>query len=371
MNSRERVKASLNHEKVDRVPMDLGGGVSTLTYGAYINLIKHMGIENPQGKIGEFKVMQTIDEEILKELRIDFRHLFLEQPEGWKSKVYEDGTFEDEWGIRFRDVGHYTEMIDQPLKNATIYDLDTYNWPDFTDISRVRGLKSKAKWLYENTDFALATGTVGGRIFEQAQWIRGMQLFFEDLVLNKEFALKLMDKLVELQKQFFALYLDAVGEYIEVICMGDDFASQNGLLISPNLFRETIKPRLADLYSYVKSKTKAKIMHHSDGAVLPFIGDLIEIGVDILNPVQPLAKDMDISNLKKLYGGKICFWGAIDEQRLLPFGSLANIRKNVEDILKVFGNNGGYILSPAHNIQPDVKPENIIELYKYASCYKL
>ena len=370
MNSRERVKASLNFEKIDRIPMDLGAGISTLTYEAYANLTKYIGIKNPKGKIGEFKVMEVIDEEILNRLKIDFRHLFMKPPKDWKPKLCNDGTFEDEWGIRFKDVGFYTEMIDPPLKNTTIDDLKNFKWPDFNDSSRVEGLKSRAKWLYKNTDFALATGSVGGRIFEQAQWLRGMQLFLEDLVINKDFAEALMDKLLELQKQFFNLYLGAVGEYIEVICMGDDFATQNSLLISPQLFRKMIKPKLAELYSYVKEKTKAKILHHSCGAVFPLIGDLIEIGVDILNPVQPLAKDMDILKLKKLFGKRICFWGGIDEQKLLPFGELQSIKKEVEYTIDIFGQNGGYILSPAHNIQPDVKPENIIALYESVINHK-
>ena len=369
MNSRERVKTSLNHEKVDRVPMDLGGGVSTLTNGAYIELAKHMGIKKPEGEIGEFKVMEVIDEEILNKLKIDFRHLFLKSPKGWEPKVYDDGTFKDEWGIRFKDMGYYTEMIGHPLKNANIDDLETFKWPDFTDKSRVEGLKEKAIWLYKNTDFALATGSVGGRIFEQAQWLRGMQLFLEDLILNPDFVNALMDRLLKLQKQFFDLYLDSVGDYVDVICMGDDLATQNSLLTSPETFRKMIKPKLAELYSYVKKKTKAKIMHHSCGAVFPLIGDLIEIGVDILNPIQPLAKDMNIANIKKIYGSKICFWGGIDEQKLLPFGSIKDIVNEVEYTIKTLGQNGGYILSPAHNIQPDVKSENIISLYRIAANY--
>ncbi|MCL5070016.1 MAG: hypothetical protein M1308_03850 [Actinobacteria bacterium] len=370
MKSRERVKASLNFEKIDRLPMDLGGGVSTLTYGAYLRLAEYIGLKKQKGEIGEFKVMETIDEEILNMLKIDFRHLFLKSPKGWQPKIFKDGTFADEWGIKFRDIGDYIEMIYHPLKDATINDLETFNWPDFSDSSRTEGLRDKAKWLYENTDFALATGSVGGRIFEQAQWLRGMQTFFEDLLINQDFAEALMDKLLQLQKQFFDLYLDAVGDYIEVICMGDDLATQNSLLLSPQTFRKMIKPKLSELYSHVKKKTKAKIMHHSCGSVFPLIDDLIEIGVDILNPVQPLAKDMNIENLKKKYGKNICFWGGIDEQKLLPFGNLQDITEEVGRLIKIFGRDGGYILAPAHNIQSDVKPENIIRLYEIAADYK-
>ena len=366
MTSRERVKCALNHEKPDRVPTDLGGGVSTLTYGAYARLIDYMGIKEPKGEIGEFKVMVGIDEDILEQLEVDFRHIFMKAPKGWEPKVFDDGTFEDEWGIRFRDVGYYTEMIGHPLQDASIDDLDSFHWPDFTDKSRVEGLREKAESLYNNTDYALAAGSVGGRIFEQAQWLRGMQQFLEDLIINQEFVETLMDKLVEIQKEFFDLYLDAIGEYIEVIVMGDDLGTQDNLLISPKTYRTLIKPRQAEVYSYVKDKTDAKIMHHTCGAAYPFIGDLIEIGVDILNPIQPLAKGMDREKIKRDFGDKLCFWGGIDEQKVLPFGGVQDVINEVKRAIKALNGNGGYILSAAHNIQPDVSPQNIIALFKAA-----
>lgn len=345
--------------------MDLGGGVSTLTYGAYVRLAHHLGIQAPRGKIGEFKVMVEIDEEILQALDVDFRSIFLNARNGWQPVVHPDGTFSDEWGIRFRDVGDYTEMVEQPLARASLDDLEKFPWPDLRDKSRVRGLREKAGEYY-GKGYAIALGSVGGRIFEQAQWLRGMGNFLEDLLVNVEFAEALMDRLVAMQKDFFDSVLEEIGDLLEVICMGDDLATQRGLMLSPELYRRLIKPRQAAVYGDVKAKCRAKIMHHSCGAVVPFIGDLIEIGVDILNPVQPLAEGMDRGRLKKQFGRNICFWGGVDEQKVLPFGSAADVRREVQEAVESLGRGGGYVLSAAHNMQPDVPPENILAMF--AAC---
>jgi uroporphyrinogen decarboxylase len=345
--------------------MDLGGGVSTLTYGAYVRLARYLGLEHPKGQVGEFKVMVDIDEEILQSLGVDFRTVFIHPKDGWHPMQYPDGTFGDEWGIRYRDVGNYTEMVGHPLSNASLYDLETFSWPDLTDKSRVRNLRQKALDFYEK-GYAIALGSVGGRVFEQAQWLRGMGRFLEDLALDTDFAEALLDKLVHVQIDFFNNVLEEIGDILEVVCMGDDLASQRGLLISPDMYRRLIKPRQAEVYGHVRKLTKAKVMHHSCGAVYPLIGDLIDIGVDILNPVQPLAEGMDREKLKKDFGKRICFWGGVDEQKVLPFGSVNDVAREVNTAVDSLGCGGGYVLSAAHNVQPDVSPENILAMY--AAC---
>ena len=345
--------------------MDLGGGVSTLTYGAYVPLARHLGLREPRGKIGEFKVMVEIDEEILEYLDVDFRSIFLNARDGWTPVIHPDGTFSDEWGIRFRDVGNYTEMIEQPLAQGTLAALETFPWPDLRDTSRVRGIRQKALGFHER-GYAIALGSVGGRIFEQAQWLRGMANFMEDLLVNVEFAEALMDRLVAIQKDFFDTVLAEIGDLLEVICMGDDLATQRGLMLSPDTYRRLVKPRQAEVYRHVKQRCRAKIMHHSCGAVVPFVDDLVEIGVDILNPVQPLAEGMDREGLKKRFGKNLCFWGGVDEQKVLPFGGVADVKREVQQAVDSLGRGGGYVLSAAHNVQPDVPPENIVAMF--AAC---
>lgn len=363
MTHRERVQCALNHETPDRTPMDLGGGVSTLTYGAYVPLARHLAVREPRGKIGEFKVMVEIDEEILEALDVDFRSIFLGARDGWTPVVHPDGTFSDEWGIRFRDVGNYTEMVQHPLAGATLADLETFPWPDLRDKSRVRGIRDQAKRFFDR-GYAIALGSVGGRIFEQAQWLRGMAAFLEDLLVNVEFAEALMHRLVAIQKDFFDTVLAEIGDMLDVVCMGDDLATQRGLMLSPETYRRLVKPRQEEVNRHVKGKCRAKIMHHSCGAVVPFVEDLVEIGVDILNPVQPLAEGMDRGKLKKRFGKNISFWGGVDEQKALPFGSEAEVRAEVQRAVDSLGRGGGYVLSAAHNIQPDVPPANIVAMFQ-------
>jgi uroporphyrinogen decarboxylase len=360
MTSRERVRLALNHEQPDRVPLDFGGIVTSFTYGAYRRLVEHLRIPNPQAKIGGFKVMVDTDEEILRLLEADFRNIYF-SPAGdkWKTTVLPDGTMIDYWGIQYCDVGDYYEMKKFPLKNATLQDLERFPWPDFSDKDAYRGLRERAEYLHNHTPFALV-GTAAVNILERAQWLRGIEEFLVDLAINQEFAVALMDKMMELLKQFLDHYLAEIGDYIDVMCLGDDLASQNQLMMSPELYRKLIKPRHAEAYSYIKKKTKAKIFHHTCGAVAPLIGDFIEIGLDILNPIQPRARGMEKEKLKSQFGTNLCFWGGIDIQHTLPRGTPQEIREEVREAIRVLGQDGGYVLGPAHNVQSDVAPENLL-----------
>lgn len=359
MTSRERVQCALNHEVPDRVPIEIGGVATSFTYGSYNIITKHLGIKQPEAKIGIFKVMENIDEEILRAFQTDFRYvLFSPEGEKWENKQIDEKTFADFWGITFTDVGDYYEMIKNPMKAFTVYDLESYNWPDFSDKDAYRGLYKKAKSLYENKEYAIV-GNCAINLLERSQWLRGIDTFLIDLMINEEFANAMLDKMLFLAKQYIDNYLEAVGNYIDILCMGDDLGTQNALMMSPEVYRKMIKPRYAELCQYIKKKTKAKIWHHSCGAIYPLIGDLIEAGVDIINPVQPKAAGMDREKLKNEFGDRICFWGGIDIQYILPRGTRDEIIQEVTHAVKTLGKNGGYVLGPAHNIQSDVKPENI------------
>jgi uroporphyrinogen decarboxylase len=360
MNSRDRVRCSLNHEQPDRVPIEFGGAVTSFTYGSYNRMIKHFGIEDSKAKVGAFKVMENVDEEILEKLQSDFRFVFF-SPEGeeWKNKVIDDKHFYDFWGIKFGDVGDYYEMIENPMRNFSVYDLETYTWPDFSKKENYKGLREKAESLYKNTNYSLV-GNCAINLLERSEWLRGLDQFLVDLMVDEEFATALLDKLLQSAKDYLDNYLDEVGDFIDVICLGDDLATQDRLFMSPAVYRKLIKPRYSELCSYTKKKTKAKIFHHSCGAVYPFINDLIECGVDILNPVQPRAAGMDRERLKREFGNRISFWGGIDIQYVLPKGSKEEIIREVEYAVKTLGKDGGFIMGPAHNVQSDVNPENLL-----------
>ncbi len=199
--------------------------------------------------------------------------------------------------------------------------------------------------------------------------MRGYEKMFADLANNLEFAEALMDKLLELYKGFWSNFLSAVGPYVQTVYFTDDIGGQSSMMISPDTFRQLIKPRLASLIDHIKSEADVKFMYHTDGTVTPVIEDIIEMGVDILNPIQTSAMGMETAVLKELYHGRLCFHGAIDVQQMLPFSTPEEVRYDVARRTYDLARGGGYIIAPCHNIGSDVPPENIETLYEAAQEY--
>jgi uroporphyrinogen decarboxylase len=189
------------------------------------------------------------------------------------------------------------------------------------------------------------------------------------MVIDKPFVQAFIDKLLSIYTRLYGNYLDAVGDYIDVIFVLDDLGGENGPLISPASYRELIKPAHQKLWQFIKSRTKARLFLHSCGSVAAFIPDLIEAGVDILNPVQVAAKGMDSKRLKDAFGGRITFWGGIDTQRILPLGSPEDVEIEVKKRIADLAPGGGYVLTAVHNIQAGVPPENIVMMYDAAKKY--
>lgn len=370
LTHRQRALMSLSHQEADRIPIDLGGRVSSMMQGIYTQLKKRLNVITKNETVSSFQTINDFDEEVLKRFDIDFRRIYFERgPESIRLKENFDGTYVNEWRITIKRVGPYIQRISHPLAEATIEDLKNYPWPDAYKGDRASGLKEKARSLYETTDYAIFADAVNGGIFEYAQHLRGMDRFFMDMVSNKDFAEALLDRVLEVLMGLFDVYLNAVGEYIQIILYPDDYGMQTGLLISPQLFREMIKPRLKKLIDFIKGKTKAKIMLHSDGSIYKIINDLIEIGIDILNPCQPYAKDMEPEKLKEEFGDKVVFHGAIDQHKILQEGTVEEVKKEVHRKIKGLASGGGYILAPAHNIEEDTPVENLIAMYDSAKGY--
>ncbi|MEM2180989.1 MAG: uroporphyrinogen decarboxylase family protein [Nitrososphaeria archaeon] len=370
MKPRERVLTALEHREPDSVPLDFLGGVSSITLQAYVKLKEYLGLAWEGEKYDFWNVMITIDPGILRLFKIDFRRVGLNLPAGWKMKVYPDGTFLDEWGLRRKPSpdGLYYEVVPTLQNVIEKEDIDNHPWPNSEAPGLTDGLRKMAKEL-EEAGWAVATSPVGGGIFEIAWWLRGFNNFIKDLYTNPDFACYLLNKITEVQISLFDILLDEVGDYVVMVQIGDDLGTQTGPLIPLNLYRKYIKPYHKKLCDFIHRKTDAKIMIHSCGAVEPFISDFIDAGIDVLNPVQPLAKGMDTKILKEKYGDKICFHGGIDTQRVLPYGTPLEVRKEVKRRIRDLAPNGGYILAPSHNIQVDTSPENIIALYKAAQKY--
>jgi len=369
MTSRERMQVAVNHQEPDRVPLDLGGGATSLLVDTYENLKAYLGVKN-KTRLGS-RVWQYVfvDEPILEHLSIDTRYVVEKRPKGHKDKEISADTFIDEWGVTRRRIGYYYDIIKFPLKQARIEDLEKYPWPDPLDPGRTEGIVEKAENLHKNTEYAIV-GRCSASIFEQSWYLRGYDQFLMDLILDKEFAHALLRKITDIKKKEMKKFLEKVGDYLDVIGTGDDLAIHEGPATSPTLYREMIKPYQRELFNLIHSLTKAKLFYHSCGNVYPLIEDLIEVGVDILNPVQVSAGEMgDTARLKKEFGDRLCLWGAIDTQKVMPFGSVDKVRGEVRRRIHDLAPGGGYVLAAIHNMCPDIPPENICTMFEAAKKY--
>ncbi len=375
---KERVLTALNHEQPDRNPLDLGGRQTTLSIIAYENLKEFLGIsELPTRVMAHTWQTSYMDDEVLKKFDIDTRHI--RPPSRVNESIGErlampenNNTFVDEWGVTRQVVGDYANLTGHPLHSASFADLDTFPWPDPADDYDFRNLRKQAKKLYEENEYALV-GCLGspGNIFEQSWYLRGLEEFMKDLIRNKDFAHTLMQKVLAVRKRNVELYLNEVGDFIDVVQLADDLAGQQNLLISPKIYQELIKPYQLELCEYVRSLSKAKIYFHSCGSIAPLLDDLVELGVEILNPVQVSATNMDTVELKRRYGNKLCFWGAIDTFDVLPNGNTSDVRAEVHKRITDLGTGGGYVMGPVHNICGDVPPENVVAMYEAGLEYRL
>ncbi len=359
----ERVLLALNWGEPDRVPIDMGGLVSSVHLFAYQDLTRFLGMNTTPVVKDRIQQIVDPDEALLRRFDVDFRHISLRPPDDWTFREFQDPSgrlaFVDEWGIKWGRGPYYYDMIDHPLRNATLAQLESFPWPDPSDPGRTRGLEKDAKTFHETTDFAIVADAIYGGLFETAWWLRGFEKLMVDFYRDVEFVQFLLDRLLELFKSFYTELLRSVGDYVHVVQFGDDYAMQTGLMLSPALFRTFIKPRLKELYDHIHRTTKAEIFHHSCGSIRALIPDLIEAGVDILNPIQPSATNMEPESLKRDFGSSIRFHGGLDVQRLLPFESAEKVSREAERVARILGAGGGYIFATAHNMQAFTPPQNI------------
>ncbi|MCC7355357.1 MAG: hypothetical protein IT330_16565 [Anaerolineae bacterium] len=368
LTPRERVLCALNHEEPDRVPIFFGtSGATTILAPGYDRLKAYLGIKSETKVFWRALQYTILDEEVMGHFGSDGRPLFAGAIPSTLARDISDDAYTDAWGITWaRAPGSiYYEIPDPPLQNATIDDLERYPWPDLAHPSRFQGLAAKARAIQDAGYAVVALSGVAP--FEQAYVMRGIENWLTDMAGNPEFALALLRKITDLMRASVIGLLEEAGEYIDVIITGDDLGSQNAPLISPRMYRRLVKPFHAELMSAIKSRSKTKIFYHSDGNVYPLLNDLIEVGVDLLNPVQVSATDMgDTARLKREFGNRLSFCGAIDTQWALPRGTPDDVRREVRRRIKDLGPGGGYILAAVHCLQPDVPPENIVAMFEEA-----
>ncbi len=366
MSYRERFEATVTHRPVDRVPYDLAGtSLNGIEHESSIEALRHfMGFSGPNA--GKY---QKFDERILKALDIDVRRVGdLLSPASPLTGRKSDTEDTDCWGVTREFTGVYWDIKNPPLRGATLEDLDRYPWPrvENLDMSQIAAFREEARRLYEETDYVVCAEHPTYGVMELGCWMCGFDDFLLRMALEPEFVLKFFDIVLDYQKKLIDVYYGALGEYIHFTTSGDDFGTQTGLFLSPDMFEELVKPYYVERIRHTKTYTKARFLHHTCGSVFQLIPHLIDAGVDILNPIQPGARDMEPERLKAAFGDRLTFHGGIDTQHLLPNGTPEDVELEVSRILSVMGTDGGYILSPAHNLQPDVPPANIVAIFEGA-----
>lgn len=367
MTSSERLQTALAHKEPDRVPLDLGGIVSGITLYAHRNLCKFLGIQEEETLVDRVQYLAKPASTILEQFDIDTRYVYDVIPYQVWSHDTEGTTWKDSWGVERRFTGLYYDMTSHPLaKVSSLEELKKYVPPE-PSIDFFKKARSEAEVL-KSSGKAVIINCIGS-CFEFAWYLRGFAQFMMDLVFQPGLACSIMDIMLDFQLQQFNLLLQEAGTLIDLVLVGDDLATQNSPLISIEMYRKYVKPRQKKLYEFIKTKTSAPLLYHSCGAIADFLEDLVEIGIEVINPVQVSARSMDPKWLKKNFGEALSFWGGIDTQRVLPFGTPEEVREEVRRRIDELAPGGGYVLCAVHNIQADVPPQNIVAMYEEALSY--
>lgn len=350
MKHRERVLTTLHHQAPDRCPMQIS---FTPEFAARLEAdlqLKGQGLHNPHGGGNTYELERRLNEDMLL------------TSVGWVNGYYQSGyqdvdSYQDEWGVTWKTVeyttrfgkGKYTEPYGHPLAEDGA--LETYIPPDphrevlYLEAEQVVQAYKDEYWI---------VGVTPTTIFETAWALRGFKQLIMDMVLDPHKASTILDIPYHYHK---VVTEQLVKLGVDMIWLGDDVGGQKAMLMSPMMWRMLLKPRMAEIIASMRNLNPAiKIAYHTDGMIYPIIPDLIEIGVDILNPIQPLA--MDPAKLKDEYGDRLCFWGSIDLQQTLPFGTPQSVRSEIFTRLKTIGRDGGLLIGPTHNVQLDTPLEN-------------
>ena len=373
MNSRERLLTALNHQEPDRIPFDLGSTqVTGIHVIAYQRLREYLGLPLVAPTICDaVQGLALPDEDVIEKLGVDVRGLFPLSSHNWNVDAIDRGDhweYHDEWGLtqhKPKPDGLYFSVVKSPLDRPglTVDEVCAYAWPDTGDPQRSAGLRELATAYRVQGRAVMIKGVLAG-IFEMSQRVRGMQNLMIDLASNETLACAFLDKMVELKIKFWEMALPPLGELVDVISEADDYGTQTSQLISPRMFRKIFKPRLQTLFARIHQLApNAKLFFHSDGSIRPILPDLIEIGIDILNPIHITAMGMEPSALKRDFGQDVVFWGGgVETQSVLPFGTPSEVKDNVHRNIEALAPGGGYVFNTIHNIQADVPPQNIVAM---------
>jgi len=376
MTSRERVLKALDHEIPDRVPIDLGGFQTGIHRKAYESLIEYLGIKDDVSILDPVQQLAQPCEELLERFHVDVRYVCAHGPESFTGGIEQnrrDGKLwhdlRDEFGVVWSmpdDQQLYMDISHHPLADATFEDIGDYPFPDGGDPTRFTGVREQALELREETPYALSTG-IGGVVYEYCWYMRGLERWFMDMIENPAFCGLLLDQTLKYWMDYYTGFMAEVGDIVDIVMIGDDLTGQHGPLFSPKFYRRVVKPRQKKLVQHIRSLTSAKIWYHTCGSCIEYIPDLLDNGIDILNPVQTSAEGMDPGILKEKYGAQLVFWGGgCDAQHVLPFASSEEVAQHVRQNVEAFKPGGGYVFNNVHNIQAGVPPENVVAMYDAA-----
>jgi uroporphyrinogen decarboxylase len=381
--SYERVQLTLQHKEPDRIPFDLGGAAVTGMNIRTLRLLRSgLGLSNNvelQSKIAQRGI---VGDDLIERLHIDVKNVApnppaeapLAEPCG-RDDAYDYLT--EEFGIKYRmplEGGHYYDICAHPLKDArSVQDIETYPWPDPLDPVRFRDLRRQANRIVYEENKAYVLGRMCAGMWELGMWLTGYEKFFLDMVTNAKLVQAIMEKLLEIKMAYWEKALDTVGNNVLVASCADDLGTQRGLLVSLDLYKRLIWPYHKRLFAFIKRQAKSKvyIFFHNDGAIYETIGLLIEAGVDILNPWQVSCAGMDDTRrVKQEYGKDLTIWGgSCDTQRILPFGTPAQVREETKRRIEDLAPGGGFVFAPIHVIQDGVPPENIMAWWETLQEY--
>lgn len=371
MTGRKRVLTTLDHREPDRVPFDLGGTfVTSIHHASYARLRAALGLAGPGEMIDVRLGLARIEQDVRDALGTDVGYVSARPPSpgGLATAVVEGEEYDaltDEFGMgwkRPRAGGLYFSQYVSPLADAaTAAEVRRYPWPDPRDPVRFVTLRADCEQVIATEGRAVACKGMVAGLMEAASWMRGMEAFFMDLLEDPPIARAILDEVLQVKLSYWDEVLTRAGDVIDVVYEADDYGGQKSLLISPAAWRREIKPRLRILCEHIHARSKARIFLHSDGPIREIIPDLIEIGIDILNPVQFTLPGMELEALKSDFGRDLTFWGGgVDTQHVLPLGSPEEVAAQVHQAVQTMKPGGGYVFATIHNIQADVPAANIL-----------
>ncbi len=371
LTPRDRVRTALDHAEPDRVPIVVGVSNATgMKMRPYRGLASLLGLPAEERYIYDWPELGTANpsEAILQRLGTDVRPVFDAIPAATQRRSRTRPPHApciDDWGSGQVEVdeGHWYPGV-HPMREAeTLAAIEAYPWPDMDDPSRVAHVRAEAARLAADDRFAIMATPWLLFPLERAFAMQGMETFLGNLALEPEFAEALLRRIAGLCTQLMGHFLRELGDNVDIVKIGDDLGTEESLLMSPAMYRRILKPIHAEYIAFIRAHTKARIFFHTDGDVTDLVDDFVEIGVDILNPIQTSSGRMaDIAALKRRHGDHLSFCGAIDTKRVLPYGTPADVRAEVRRVIGTLAPGGGYLLAAVHTIMDEVPPENILAM---------